>query len=248
MVPEIWGTIRTPEGDGKLKMTAKRSDLQKEYRYVLDITNKIMMGMVGSYDQLSTAKYTVLGALIQHQRINWHEYIYRQLVREVNKVQWVESEKKSKQKLAYGTQISWILEFLGKAKGKSDPFVSSKKLGHFQGRKAGATKVLKWTQSGTSSYKGVSSDSEATESDAARPVEFAENVTPPNRLGVLQCRGTQSAWIPPGYSVTPPNRLGVLQCRGTQYAWIPPGYPTDLTSQLETIIIPTTHDPQLKTL
>ncbi|KAL6562709.1 hypothetical protein OROGR_003716 [Orobanche gracilis] len=109
---DIWCEIKLSSQDPKVKLTAKKNDLQTEFKYALDITNKIVMGMAGSFDQLSSSKYTVMGALIQDKRINWPEYIYRSLVREVNKVEWLTGEKKFRQKIAYGTQISWILEHL----------------------------------------------------------------------------------------------------------------------------------------
>ncbi|KAL6494898.1 hypothetical protein OROGR_030817 [Orobanche gracilis] len=125
-----WSEIKLPNQDSRVKMTTKKNELQAEYKYALDITNKIVMGMTGSFDQLSSSKFAVMGALIQEKKINWPEYIYRQLVREVNKMEWLTEEKKFKQKLAYGTQISWIQEQLGVVKGRSETFHSLKRLGH----------------------------------------------------------------------------------------------------------------------
>ncbi|KAL6498642.1 hypothetical protein OROGR_028189 [Orobanche gracilis] len=129
-ISDVWCEIKLPSEDPRVKLRAKKNDLQTEYKYALDITNKIVMGMAGSFDQLSSSKFTVMGALIQDKRINWPEYIYRQLVREVNKMEWLADEKKFKQKLAFGTQISWILEQLGVVKGRAETFHSLKRLGH----------------------------------------------------------------------------------------------------------------------
>ncbi|KAL6545335.1 hypothetical protein OROGR_009209 [Orobanche gracilis] len=129
-ISDVWGEIKLPSEDPKVKLRAKKNDLRAEYKYAMDITNKIVMGMAGSFDQLSSSKFIVMGALIQDKRINWPEYIYRQLVREVNKMEWLTDEKKFKQKLAFGTQVSWILEQLGMVKGKAETFHSLKHLGH----------------------------------------------------------------------------------------------------------------------
>ncbi|KAL6561774.1 hypothetical protein OROMI_017375 [Orobanche minor] len=58
-----------------------------------------------------------------------------QIVKEVNKADWDPIEGKFARKLAYGAQLSWILEFLGKAKGRKETFVASKRLGHISGDK-----------------------------------------------------------------------------------------------------------------
>ncbi|KAL6548587.1 hypothetical protein OROGR_009008 [Orobanche gracilis] len=129
-ISDVWCEIKIPSEDPRVKLRAKKNDLQTEYKYALDINNKIVMGMAGSFDQMSSSKFTVMGALIQDKRINWPEYIYRQLVREVNKMEWLADEKKFKQKLAFGTQISWILEQLGLVKGRAETFHSLKRLGH----------------------------------------------------------------------------------------------------------------------
>ncbi|KAL6565073.1 hypothetical protein OROMI_016523 [Orobanche minor] len=49
----LWGLIKTNEAPGKIKMTAKKALLKPEFRHVMAITNKIVMGMSGGFDQLS---------------------------------------------------------------------------------------------------------------------------------------------------------------------------------------------------
>ncbi|KAL6580929.1 hypothetical protein OROMI_006852 [Orobanche minor] len=151
-------------------MTTKKGLLKTEYGYVMAMTNKIVMGMSGGFDQLSSVKFPIFGAMLQETRVNWPEYIYRQLVREVNKADWDSIEGRFGQKLAYGTQLSWILEFLGKAKGRAETFIASKRLGHIQGNSTEAAQFLSETKSGTPSFHyEPPSDSEETQSDAARP-------------------------------------------------------------------------------
>ncbi|KAL6588255.1 hypothetical protein OROMI_001233 [Orobanche minor] len=162
----LWGLIRTYDAPGKIKLTAKKALLKPEYGLVMAMTNKIVMGMAGGFDQLSSVKFPVFGAMLQNSRVNWPEYIYRQIAKEVNKADWDPIQGKFAQKLAYGTQLSWILKFLGKAGGKKETFVVSKRLGHIGGDKTQAIQFIAETRSDTPSrqYNGPS-DSEETRSD-----------------------------------------------------------------------------------
>ncbi|KAL6507603.1 hypothetical protein OROGR_023798 [Orobanche gracilis] len=67
----LWGLVKTQDAPGQVKLTAKKHLLKPEYGYVMAMTNKIVMGMSGGFDQLSSVKFPVFGAMLQGKRVNW---------------------------------------------------------------------------------------------------------------------------------------------------------------------------------